>query len=79
MTAALQDVMWLSISEGRVLEAWVDERRSARRYGRRRAADAPVTTIKVHRKIWESALVSARGDAKRIRVHSATNVEVLLT
>lgn len=74
-----RDMLWLSVSDGRVLQVWEDERRHARRLSRRSTTEAPVTVIRVNRKIWEDAMVLARGDAKRICVHSATNVDVLMT
>lgn len=79
MSAVVRDVLWLSISDGRVLQVWEDERRHAQRLSRRATPDAPVTVVRMNRKIWENAMVAARGDAKRIRVHSPTKVDVLLT
>lgn len=73
----VRDVVWLAVSEAKVVEVWTTQRRDGRRV--RRGADVvhPVHTLQVHRGIWETAMDLAHGDAKRIRVHSATNVEVL--
>lgn len=75
---AVRDVVWLGVSNGKVVDYWTTVRRDATKV--RRAADVyPVTTLQVHRGIWERAMEAAGGDAKRIRVYSPTKVEVLMS
>ena len=78
---AVRDVVWLGVSNGKVLDYWTSVRREGTRVRRASEADRafPVTTLQVHRGIWERALAAADGDAKRIRVYSPTRVEVTLT
>lgn len=76
---AVRDVVWLGVSNGKVVDYWTSVRREGTRV--RKVVDPiyPVTTLQVHRGIWERALEAAGGDAKRIRVYSPTRVEVTLT
>lgn len=74
----VRDIVWLGVSNGKVVDYWVTVRRDATKV--RRVADVyPVQTLQVHRGIWERAMEAAGGDAKRIRVYSPTKVEVVLT
>ena len=67
------------MSNGKVVDYWTTVRRQGTRV--RRATDPvyPVQTLQVHRGIWERAMEAAEGDAKRIRVYSATKVEVMMS
>lgn len=76
----VRDVVWLGVSNGKVLDYWTTIRREGTRVRRLAEADVyPVTTLQVHRGIWERAMAAADGDPRRIRVYSATKVEVLMS
>lgn len=74
---AVRDAVWLALSGAEVVEVWTTERRNGRRVRRGVDVAHPVRTLQVNRGIWETAMRLAHGDAKRIRVHSATQVEVV--
>lgn len=74
----VRDVVWLGVSNGKVVDYWTTVRRQGKRV-RLRDPAFPVTTLQVHRGIWERAMAAADGDAKRIRVYSPTKVEVLMS
>lgn len=74
----VRDVVWLGVSNGKVVDYWTTVRRQGTKV--RPVADIyPVTTLQVHRGIWERAMAAAGGDAKRIRVYSPTKVEVMMS
>lgn len=79
MTTTMRDVVWLGVSNGKVVDYWTTVRRQGTKVHRHVDPVFPVTTLQVHRGIWERALAAADGDAKRIRVYSPTKVEVLMS
>lgn len=76
----VREVVWLGVSNGKVIDYWTTARRERTRVRRADQADVyPVTTLQVHRGIWERAMEAADGDPRRIRVYSATKVEVMMS